>query len=92
MSSDPERPPSIPDTAKAVAGAMLAGDPVQPIGFATAGDGKGKNLYLVAVIMGDENAKKARQVLFELGQELGPVDIDFGEDEDGAEDGKSVKP
>ena len=62
----PEPPPTPGRVVQDMLGAMLALDPVKPLGIATARDADGRELYLVAVVLGDENIRRVRSALEEM--------------------------
>lgn len=68
-------PPTISELAGHIAGAMVAAEPVEALGWAVVRDAAGKGLYLVAVVMGSANADDMADALAKLKPHMKRVDI-----------------
>jgi len=67
--------PNPAKVARDVAGAMVAREPIEPLGWATARREDGTPIYLVAVVMGSENCQQFDLALEKLRPFMKPVDI-----------------
>ncbi len=76
------QPPGVGDVARQVMGAMVADPNNPPDGFGKAivQNDKGATIYVLAIILGDENAEKTYPLLQQIQALTGPATDVFAED------------